>query len=80
MISFGTAILPMSCSRAANPVSRTPRESSPSPCRAPLFENPFGRFGDHRNYVLAPDGSFEDPVLSGWQLSGATRVTEADPV
>jgi hypothetical protein len=49
-------------------------------CNAPLIENPFGRFGDHRNYVLAPDGSFEDSVLSGWQLSGGTRVTEEDPV
>jgi hypothetical protein len=55
-------------------------EASHATCRAPLIENPFGRFGDHRNYVLAPDGSFEDAVLSGWQLSGGTRVTEADPV
>lgn len=55
-------------------------EASHRTCHAPLIENPFGRFGDTRNYVLAPDGSFEDPVLSGWQLSGATRVTEADPV
>lgn len=55
-------------------------EASHRTCQVPLIENPFGRFGDTRNYVLAPDGSFEDPVLSGWQLSGATRVTEADPV
>jgi hypothetical protein len=54
--------------------------ASANTCSAPLIENPFGRFGDQRDYVLAPDGSFEDSVLEGWQLSGAKRVTEADPV
>lgn len=54
--------------------------ASTKTCTAPLIENPFGRFGDSRNYVLAPDGSFEDAVLEGWQLSGAKRVTEADAV
>jgi len=54
--------------------------ASTKTCTAPLIENPFGRFGDNRNYVLAPDGSFEDAVLEGWQLSGAKRVTEADAV
>jgi hypothetical protein len=54
--------------------------ASTKTCSAPLIENPFGRFGDRRNYVLAPDGSFEDAMLEGWQLSGAKRVTEADPV
>lgn len=50
-------------------------------CNAPLIENPFGRFGDTRDYIMAPDGSFEDGVLTGWQLSGgARRVTEPDPV
>ena len=55
--------------------------ASTKTCSAPLIENPFGRFGDYRNYVMAPDGSFEDSVLSGWQLSpAAQRATEADPV
>lgn len=54
--------------------------ASTKTCTAPLIENPFARFGDSRNYVLAPDGSFEDAVLEGWQLSGAKRVTEADAV
>jgi hypothetical protein len=55
--------------------------ASTQTCTAPLIQNPFLRFGDQRDYVMAPDGSFEDAVLSGWQLSGsARRVTEADPV
>jgi hypothetical protein len=50
-------------------------------CSSPLVENPFARFRDQRDYIMAPDGSFEDAVLEGWQLSGgAKRVTEADPV
>ena len=58
----------------------TSAESSKT-CSSPLIQNPFARFGDRRNYVMAPDGSFEGAVLSGWQLSGgAKRVTEADPV
>ena len=50
-------------------------------CTSPFIETPFARFGDRRNYVMAPDGSFEDGALEGWQLSGgAKRVTEPDPV
>jgi hypothetical protein len=50
-------------------------------CSNPLLEKPFTRFRDRRDYVIAPDGSFEDAVLEGWQLSGgAKRVTESDPV
>ena len=50
-------------------------------CSAPLIETPFTRFGDSRNYVMAPNGSFEHTALSGWQLSAAgRRVTEFDPV
>ena len=56
-------------------------EASEETCSSPLTQKPFGRFGDYRDYVMAPDGSFEDPVLSGWQLSAwARRVTETDPV
>jgi hypothetical protein len=55
-------------------------EESAETCTDPFIENPFMRFGDDRDYVRAPDGSFEDARLSGWQLSGAKRVTEADPV
>jgi hypothetical protein len=50
-------------------------------CSSPRIENPFTRFGDHRNYVMAPSGSFESTKLLGWQLAGsAQRVTEFDPV
>jgi hypothetical protein len=50
-------------------------------CNSPLVERPFARFRDQRDYIMAPDGSFEDAVLEGWQLSGgAKRVTESDPV
>lgn len=49
-------------------------------CSSPLVQTPFRRFGDRRNYVLAPSGSFESGT-SGWQLSGtAKRITDADPV
>lgn len=55
-------------------------EESTRTCSSPLIENPFARFGDRRNYVMAPSGSFENGT-AGWQLSGgARRVTEADPV
>lgn len=56
-------------------------EESRQTCSTPLIENPFARFGDRRNYVMAPSGSFESASLAGWQLSAAARrVTEADPV
>ena len=55
-------------------------EESGRTCSSPLIENPFVRFGDRRNYVMAPGGSFESGT-AGWQLTGAAqRVTEADPV
>ena len=43
--------------------SCTSAESSKT-CSSPLIENPFARFGDRRNYVMAPDGSFEGAVLT----------------
>ena len=50
-------------------------------CSNPLLERPYSRFRDRRDYVMAPDGSFEDAVLEGWQLSGGVkRVTKSDPV
>jgi hypothetical protein len=55
--------------------------ASEQTCSAPLIERPFVRFGDRREYVMAPDGSFEGAALPGWGLArGATRVTEPDPV
>lgn len=56
-------------------------EASTETCRSPHIVNPFSRFQDRRDYVMAPDGSFESEQLSGWQLAGgAQRVAEADPV
>lgn len=56
-------------------------EDSNRTCTSPLIENPFTRFGDRRNYVMAPGGSFERTELSGWQLSSfAKRVADVDPV
>ena len=58
----------------------TTAESSQT-CSTPLIGKPFTRFGDSRNYVMAPGGSFERSALAGWQLSAAAkRVTEFDPV
>jgi hypothetical protein len=55
--------------------------ASTETCTAPVTQRPFAAFGDLRDYVLAPDGSFEAAGLPGWQPSaGATRVTDADPV
>ena len=55
--------------------------ASSKTCSTPLIENPFARFGDSRNYVMAPNGSFEDASLSGWQLSGSgRRVTDPDDI
>jgi hypothetical protein len=39
---------------------------------------PFARFGDNANYVLAPGGSFESGTL-GWQLNGASVVSGNEP-
>src|SRR5262245_29685053 len=55
--------------------------ASKETCTAPVAQRPFARFGDLRDYVLAPDGSFEAATLPGWQpAGGAKRVTEFDPV
>jgi hypothetical protein len=43
-------------------------------CVAPLIEQPFLSFGDERDYVLAPGGSFEDSSLPGWSLEGGAGV------
>jgi hypothetical protein len=40
-------------------------------CAYPAILNPFARFGDTRDYVLAPGGDFEERYDHGWELSGA---------
>lgn len=55
--------------------------ASSESCNAPIITEPFARFGDFRDYVQVPEGSFEAPQLDGWRLSGgASRVAESDPV
>jgi hypothetical protein len=42
-------------------------------CSPQPTSNPFARWGDYRNYMLAPGGSFESGA-PGWQLNGASVV------
>ena len=49
-------------------------EESRATCETPLIEQPFLAFEDDRDYVLAPGGSFEDPLLDGWTLVGGAGV------
>jgi hypothetical protein len=86
LIAAAAATLSLAATAAADstPLGNTRLMSTPASektCSAPLVENPFVRFMDPRNYVLAPDGSFEAASPAGWQLSGgAARVAEADAV
>lgn len=49
------------------------------PCKTPTISKPFSGFGDDRDYVLAPNGSFERGD-DGWQLhDGAAVVRGSDP-
>jgi len=45
-------------------------------CYDPAWVNPFVAYRDERDYVLAPDGSFEDPAAPGWQLSAGVGVSQ----
>jgi hypothetical protein len=40
----------------------------------------FAAFGDTRDYVLAPGGSFEDKDLDGWQVEGAKVSGDGSPL
>ena len=44
-------------------------------CPTPLVEQPFSAFGDPRDYVLSPGGSFSDPN-AGWSLRGGARIDD----
>jgi hypothetical protein len=46
-------------------------------CENPLIVNPFTQFGDNLDYVLAPDGNFDNSV-AGWQLAGGAKIVETD--
>jgi hypothetical protein len=47
-------------------------------CVDPKIEHPFARFGDNRDYVLAPGGAFDDAATSGWSLEDGATVTDVD--
>jgi hypothetical protein len=47
---------------------------SAASCDPQPTSRPFAQWGDSRNYVLAPGGSFESGA-PGWQLNGASVVT-----
>ena len=46
-------------------------------CDNPFIEHPFTSFGDNRDYVLAPDGSF-DGTVTGWQVAGGAQIVQTD--
>ncbi len=49
-------------------------------CRAPQIINPFASFGDVRDYVLAPGGTFEEKGLEGWQVVKAKQDGDHSPL
>jgi hypothetical protein len=51
--------------------------SSATSCDEQTFEQPFLRFGDVANYVLAPTGTFESGA-DGWTLSGGASVVSGN--
>ena len=46
-------------------------------CENPTIVNPFTQFGDNLDYVLAPDGNFDNAV-TGWQLTGGAQIVDTD--
>jgi hypothetical protein len=54
----------------------TETAASRESCVHPLIEQPFTTFGDMRDYVLAPGGSFDDPSAPGWDLDGGAAVSD----
>jgi hypothetical protein len=49
-------------------------------CTAPQAVSAFASFGDSRDYVLAPGGSFEDKHLDGWQVQKAKTDAGGSPL
>ena len=45
-------------------------------CSAPDLFNPLTAFKDQRDYFVAPEGDFENPLLPGWQLQGGANVSD----
>ena len=49
-------------------------------CTSPELVQAFSAFGDTRDYVLAPGGSFEDDDLDGWQVNKARTTQDGSPL
>ncbi len=49
-------------------------------CTAPRVVSAFAGFGDLRDYVLAPGGSFETKGLAGWQVQKAQNEGGGSPL
>jgi hypothetical protein len=45
-------------------------------CSAPDLFNPLTSFKDQRDYFVAPEGDFENPLMPGWQLQGGANVSD----
>lgn len=43
-------------------------------CPSVKLLTPFTAFGDKNTYFVAPGGTFESATLTGWTLSGASRI------
>lgn len=49
-------------------------------CTSPQLVQAFSVFGDTRDYVLAPGGSFEAKSLDGWQVQRAKTSGDGSPL
>lgn len=49
-------------------------------CSSPQLVQAFAAFGDPRDYVLAPGGSFEGKGLDGWQVQRAKVSGDGSPL
>jgi hypothetical protein len=49
-------------------------------CASPETVQAFAAFGDMRDYVLAPGGSFESRDLDGWQIVRAKSTSDGSPL
>jgi hypothetical protein len=77
MLAGGTA----QAMASAEPLDSTgilATEQSWQTCETPLIEQPYSPFGDTRDYVLAPGGSFEQEGAPGWQFTGDAEVDGGD--
>jgi len=77
VLSIGVELAPANSTPLGSTPILTTAQSWQS-CEAPLIERPYSPFGDKRDYVLAPGGSFEQPGTPGWQLSKGAKVAAGD--